>query len=169
MASRRRSEFLICPSRGSRSRQTSTAEGCCPEFGSRQEGYIEGQNLTTEYRFAEEQYERLPELAVDLVGRHVALIVASGSPPVVPDYLQQGTDLARPGQRVGDAIEHLAANQDNGRISHLSIASTSCTAPAWRRDTNANHANSLSAALYHHVSGRLVRLFRQPIGLTDGR
>jgi hypothetical protein len=61
MASRRRSEFLICPSRGSRSRQTS---------------YIEGQNLTTEYRFAEEQYQRLPELAVDLVGRHAALIVA---------------------------------------------------------------------------------------------
>ena len=68
MASRRRSEFLICPSRGSRSRQTSTAEGCCPEF---------------EYRFAEEQYERLPELAVDLVGRHVAIIVASGALPVV--------------------------------------------------------------------------------------
>ena len=83
MTSRRRSEFLICPSRGSRSRQTSTAEGCCPEFGSRQEGYIEGQNLTTEYRFAEEQYERLPELAADLVGRHVAIIVASGALPVV--------------------------------------------------------------------------------------
>ena len=166
MASRRRSEFLICPSRGSRSRQSSTAEGCRPDSRARPEGYIEGQNLAIEYRFAE---ERLPELAVDLVGRHVALIVASGSPPVVPDYLQQGTDLARPGQRVGDAIEHLAANQDNGRISHLSIASTSCTAPAWRRDTNANHANSLSAALYRHVSGRLVRLFRQPIGLTDGR
>ena len=80
MTSRRRSEFLIFLSRGSRSRQSSTAEGCRPDSRARPEGYIEGQNLAIEYRFAE---ERLPELAVDLVGRHVALIVASGSPPVV--------------------------------------------------------------------------------------
>jgi hypothetical protein len=45
--------------------------------------YIEGQNLTIEYRFAKEQYERLPELAADLVGRHVAIIVASGALPVL--------------------------------------------------------------------------------------
>src|SRR5262249_19526506 len=44
-----------------------------------------------------------------------------------------------------------------------------CTALAWRRDTDADDANSLSAALYRHLSGRLVRLFRQPIGLADGR
>jgi hypothetical protein len=31
--------------------------------------YIEGQNLTIEYRFAEEQYERLPELALGVMSR----------------------------------------------------------------------------------------------------
>jgi putative ABC transport system substrate-binding protein len=41
-------------------------------------GYIEGQNLAIEYRFAENHYDRLPALAVDLVGRKVDLIVTSG-------------------------------------------------------------------------------------------
>jgi putative ABC transport system substrate-binding protein len=41
-------------------------------------GYIEGQSVTIEYRWAEDPYDRLPALAADLVGRKVDLIVASG-------------------------------------------------------------------------------------------
>ena len=41
-------------------------------------GYIEGQNLAIEYRWAESHYDRLPALTVDLVGRKVDLIVTSG-------------------------------------------------------------------------------------------
>jgi len=41
-------------------------------------GYVEGQNLAIEYRWAESQYDRLPALAVDLVGRKVDLIATSG-------------------------------------------------------------------------------------------
>jgi putative ABC transport system substrate-binding protein len=40
-------------------------------------GYVEGQNLVIEYRWAENNYERLPSLAADLVGRRVDLIVAT--------------------------------------------------------------------------------------------
>jgi putative tryptophan/tyrosine transport system substrate-binding protein len=43
-------------------------------------GYVEGQNLAIEYRWAEDHYDRLPALAADLVGRKVDLIVAQ-SPP----------------------------------------------------------------------------------------
>jgi putative ABC transport system substrate-binding protein len=44
-------------------------------------GFVEGQNVAIEYRWADGQYDRMEKLASDLVGRRVAVIAVPGSPP----------------------------------------------------------------------------------------
>jgi len=51
--------------------------------GLKDTGYVEGENLMTTYRFAENHIERLPEMARELVSSGVAVIVAANSPPAL--------------------------------------------------------------------------------------
>ena len=48
--------------------------------GLREHGYVEGQNITVEYRWAEGRYERLPALVQELLAAKVELIVTAGTP-----------------------------------------------------------------------------------------
>jgi putative ABC transport system substrate-binding protein len=70
-------------------------------------GYVEGQNLTIEYRWAEDRLDRLPALAADLVGRKVDVIVVGGGPPA--PHAAKGATSTIPivftsGDAVGDGL-----------------------------------------------------------------
>ena len=102
-------------------------------------GWIEGKNITIEYRFAEQKHERLPELAADLVRLKVDLIVTSGRAtalaakratttiPIVmtssPDPVGEGlvASLARPGGNV-TGLASLASELNTKRLEILKDA-----------------------------------------------
>jgi putative ABC transport system substrate-binding protein len=49
-------------------------------LGLKDEGFVDGQNVTIEYRWAAGREEQLPAMAVELVNRHVAVLLTGGSP-----------------------------------------------------------------------------------------
>jgi putative tryptophan/tyrosine transport system substrate-binding protein len=65
--------------------------------GLQESGYIVGQNVAIEYRWANQQIDRLPALAADLVQRHVNVIAANGTLGLV-------ANLNRPGRQCNGRV-----------------------------------------------------------------
>jgi len=119
----------------------STASGIAPLVEAfRQElsklGWVEGKNITIEYRFADQKRERLPELAAELVRLKVDLIVVTSGPPAlaaksatttIPIVMTSTTDpvgegliasLARPGGNI-TGLSGLANELNTKRLEVL--------------------------------------------------
>src|SRR5262249_56436363 len=104
--------------------------------GLRELGYVEGKNIVIEYRYAEGKFDRLPDLAADLVRLKVDVIVTSGPRPTraakeatvtIPIVMAQDTDpvgsgfvasLARPGGNI-TGLSTLASELDGKQLDLL--------------------------------------------------
>ena len=93
-------------------------------------GYVEGQNVTIESRFAEGQYDRLPALAIELLSRRVAVIfvadlasalVIKPASTTIPIVFSMGADPVKLGL-VG------SLNRPGGNITGVSFLSTALVA-----------------------------------------
>jgi putative tryptophan/tyrosine transport system substrate-binding protein len=73
-----RAQQLVVGFLSGRSQEESAGDAAAFRLGLNEMGYVEGRNVTIEYRWAEGRNERLPELAAELVGRGVAAIAAVG-------------------------------------------------------------------------------------------
>ena len=146
--------------------------------GLREIGYVEGQNVALEYRWANDQYDRLPELAADLVRRQVSVIAAIGtSAPglaaraatsVIPIVFQTGgdpikdglvTSMNRPsGNVTGTSIFATGLEGKRFNLLHEVVPRSATIAVLLNRNSIAAEAQSTDIQSAAHAQQRQVRV-----------
>ncbi len=158
--------------------------------GLREAGFIEGQNVAIEYRWAENQIDRLPALAADLVERRVAVIAASPNAnavtaakaatatiPIVfftgPDPVRSGlvASLNRPGGNL-TGVTALSADLTAKRFGLLHDLAPSATTVAMllrvpQPGTNANTQLEETQLAGRSVGVRIVGVWVGSVGEFD--
>jgi ABC-type uncharacterized transport system substrate-binding protein len=142
--------------------------------GLKETGYVDGENVAIEYRWANGQYDQLPALAVDLVHRGVSVILAAGSPApalaaktataTIPIVFANGADpiqfglvasLNHPGSNV-TGVNFLAAELGEKALGLIHELTPSAAAAAII--TNPNNPNAESIAKIASDTARSLAL-----------
>jgi putative ABC transport system substrate-binding protein len=104
--------------------------------GLRDTGFVEGQNISIEYRYGQNDFSRLPELAADLIRRQVAVIATLGGPAAAravmaangttPIVFETGADPVQAGlvaslNRPGDNATGVALMTPALELKHISL------------------------------------------------
>jgi len=101
--------------------------------GLREAGYVEGRNVAIEYRFAENQFDRLPALAADLVGRKVVVIAATGGGNSILAAKASTTTIPIVFTTAGDPVQEryvASLNRPGGNVTGINWFGTQLGAKA---------------------------------------
>lgn len=154
-------------------------------LGLRDHGYVEGRNVTIDFRWAEGRYDRLNELAADLVRRNVDLIVTQGTPaalaakrtttkiPVVmaivgnPDETGIVASLARPGGNItGSSFFYGDVNAKRLEVLKAALPSLARVAVLLNPDNAA--MVSVMRVMEERAQAMNVRIWRMEVRRLDG-